>query len=156
MKSYLRNSVFSIIIIQSVELKMITYQKEDRITEKEFIEVLKNSTLGERRPVDDIPRIKGMIDNANLFVTARDDGRLVGVARSVTDFVYCTYLSDLAVDTHYQKQGIGKELIRITKKHTPQAKLILLSAPAAINYYPHIGMNRHEYCYYLDDINEIQ
>jgi len=134
---------------------MITYQKEDRISESEFIEVLNNSTLGERRPVDDIPRIKGMIDNANLFVTARDDGRLVGVARSVTDFVYCTYLSDLAVATDYQKQGIGKELIRITKKNAPQAKLILLSAPAAINYYPHIGMKHHEYCYYIDDINEI-
>ena len=136
---------------------MIKYQREERISVSEFIAVLKNSTLGERRPVDDPERIKGMVENADLIITARDaDGRLIGVARSVTDFVYCTYLSDLAVDIEYQKQGIGKELIRMTKKHTPQAKLILLSAPAAVNYYPHIGMKRHEYCYFADDINEIQ
>lgn len=135
---------------------MISYQKEDRLPVSEFIEVLKNSTLGERRPVDDPGRIQGMVENANLVITARDNGRLVGVARSVSDLVYCTYLSDLAVDAEYQKQGIGKELIRITKEHAPQAKLILLSAPAAVKYYPRIGMKRHAYCYYIDDVNEIQ
>ena len=135
---------------------MISYQKEDQLSVSEFIEVLKKSTLGERRPVDDTERVNGMLKNANLIITARDKGKIVGVARSVTDFVYCTYLSDLAVDAEYQKSGIGKELIKITKKYTPRAKLILLSAPAAVNYYPHIGMKRHEHCFYIDDINEIQ
>jgi len=66
-----------------------------------------------------------MCQNANLIVTARKDGKLVGVARSLTDFIYCTYLSDLAVDKSLQKRGIGTRLIKETKLHSPQAKLIL-------------------------------
>jgi ribosomal protein S18 acetylase RimI-like enzyme len=96
-----------------------------------------------------------MCNNANLIVTARLAGKLIGVARSVTDFVYCTYLSDLAVDKKYQRQGIGTKLIEETKRITPQAKLILLSAPAAVNFYPKIGMKKHNYCYYIDDVSEL-
>ena len=97
-----------------------------------------------------------MCDNANLIITARKDEKLIGVARSITDFAYCTYLSDLAVDTEYQNQGIGKRLIEETKKAAPQAKIILLSAPAAVEYYPKIGMKKHNHCYTLDDINELK
>ena len=135
---------------------MIKYQQEARVTITEFIEILKSSTLGERRPVDDPGRIEKMIANANLIITARDSGKLIGIARSISDFTYCTYLSDLAVDIEYQKQGIGKELIKLTKKLTSSAKLILLSAPAAVDYYPHIGMNRHEYCYYIDTLEDLK
>jgi predicted N-acetyltransferase YhbS len=80
----------------------------------------------------------------------------VGVSRSLTDFLYCTYLSDLAIDEKYQKQGIGKELIRLTKKETPKAKLILLAAPKAVNYYPKIGMTKWEQCYVLDDVDDLK
>jgi predicted N-acetyltransferase YhbS len=97
-----------------------------------------------------------MCNNANLIVTARLDGKLIGVARSITDFVYCTYLSDLAVDIKYQKKGIGKNLIEETKKITPQAKLILLSAPAAVDYYPKIGMTKHNHCFYIDDLKDLK
>ncbi len=97
-----------------------------------------------------------MLEHGNLMVTDRFNGKLVGVARSLTDFFYCTYLSDLAVDSAFQKQGIGKELIRQTKLSTPKAKLILLAAPKAINYYSKIGMTRHENCYFLDDINNLK
>ena len=134
---------------------MIDYQIEENLDASEFLEVLNNSTLGERRPVDDPERIKQMVTNANLIVTARQNGKLVGVARSVTDFVYCTYLSDLAVDVANQKQGIGKELIKQTKLAAPQANLILLSAPAAVNYYPKIGMDKHEACFLLRDVNKL-
>lgn len=134
---------------------MIDYQIEENLDASEFLEVLNNSTLGERRPVDDPERIKQMVENANLIVTARQNGKLVGVARSVTDFVYCTYLSDLAVDVANQKQGIGKELIKQTKLAAPQANLILLSAPAAVNYYPKIGMDKHEACFLLRDVNKL-
>jgi predicted N-acetyltransferase YhbS len=96
-----------------------------------------------------------MLKHGNLIVTARDQGHLVGIARSITDFVYCTYLSDLAVDVSYQKQGIGKELIRHTKLASPQALLILLSAPKAIDYYPKIGMTLHEHCYILRDVSSL-
>jgi predicted N-acetyltransferase YhbS len=97
-----------------------------------------------------------MCENANLIVTARLDGKLIGIARSITDLVYCTYLSDLAVDKEFQKKGIGKRLIEETKKQSPLAKLILLSAPADIDYYPKIGMKKHDYCFILDDIKELK
>jgi hypothetical protein len=133
-----------------------TYQTEGSLDPAEYRDLLIDSTLGERRPVGDMKRIEMMVRNANLIVTARSGGLLVGAARSLTDFVYCTYLSDLAVRKANQKQGIGRELIRQTKLLTPQAKLILLSAPAAVGYYPRIGMTRHEQCYILDDIGALR
>ena len=134
----------------------IIYTVEKSLDVSEFIEVLKNSTLAERRPVDDEQRISSMCNNANLIVTARLDGKLIGVARSITDFVYCTYLSDLAVDLKKKKKGIGKKLIEETKKITPQARLILLSAPDAVDYYPKIGMTKHNHCYFIDDLKDLK
>ena len=134
----------------------ITYKVENNLEPVEFIDVLNRSTLGERRPVNDFNRIKKMCENANLIVTARLEEKLIGVARSITDFVYFTYLSDLVVDEAYQKKGIGKKLLEETKNRAPQAKLILLSAPAAVNYYPKIGMKKHNQCFILDDINELK
>jgi ribosomal protein S18 acetylase RimI-like enzyme len=135
---------------------MITYKIEPNISPNEFNDLLIKSTLGERRLVDDFERITAMVKNANLIISARDNSKLVGVARSITDFVYCTYLSDLAVDDEYQKMGIGKELIRLTKKETPNATLILLAAPKAVVYYPHIGMIKHDACFLLKDENELK
>ncbi|UZJ66602.1 GNAT family N-acetyltransferase [Sphingobacterium sp. KU25419] len=135
---------------------MITYQIEEKIGSEEFKQVLINSTLGERRPVDEPERIAGMLKYANLIATARYSGKLIGVARSLTDFVYCTYLSDLAVDENYQKMGIGKELIRLTKEHSPKAKLILLAAPKAVGYYPKIGMTQWQQCYVLDHMEDLK
>ena len=135
---------------------MIEYSTKETITVEEFRMILANSTLGERRPVNEPERLKAMLKYANLIVTARDQGKLIGISRSLTDFQYCTYLSDLAVDLNYQKQGIGRALIRLTKASSPQAKLILLAAPAAINYYPKIGMRNHEQCFLLDDIDDLK
>lgn len=134
----------------------ITYQIENNLSVEDFKAVLENSTLAQRRPVEDTERLSAMLKNANLIVTARTDGKIVGVSRAITDFVYCTYLSDLAVDENFQKKGIGKELIRHTKLAAPQAKLILLSAPKAVEYYPKIGMKRHEHCYFIDSIEELK
>ncbi len=134
----------------------IIYKVEKTLDPDEFIDVLNRSTLGERRPVEDKNRIRQMCENANLIITARLTGKLIGAARSLTDFVYCTYLSDLAVDREYQKQGIGKRLIEETKKESLQATLILLSAPAAIEYYPKIGMKRHGNCFILKDLEELK
>lgn len=135
---------------------MITYQIEEKIGAEEFRQVLVNSTLGERRPVNDPERIAGMLQHANLIATARDNGKLIGVSRSLTDFVYCTYLSDLAVDERYQKNGIGKALIRMTKERAPKAKLILLAATKAVGYYPKIGMSQWEQCYVLDNVEDLK
>jgi len=128
----------------------IVYAVEERVTPEEFIAVLEASTLAERRPVDDRACIEDMVRHANLMVTARRDGRLVGIARTVTDFSYCAYLSDLAVDQSLQKGGIGRELIRLTKEHLgPKCSLILLSAPAAEAYYPRIGFTHHPQAWIL-------
>ncbi len=129
----------------------IEYAIESDLTVDEFIAVLKTSTLSERRPVDDHACIAGMIEHADLIVTARAGGSLVGVARSVTDFHYCCYLSDLAVDKRYQKQGVGKRLIDETQDRLgPRCTLILLSAPAAIEYYPRLGFERHPQAWILE------
>jgi predicted N-acetyltransferase YhbS len=122
----------------------IEYKLNKNITSLEFIEVLKNSTLGERRPIDDLKTINGMIENADIIVTATIDNKIIGVARAVTDFNYCCYLSDLAVDTKYQKGGIGKELIsKVREQLNNKCKIILLSAPDATEYYPKIGFTQH-------------
>jgi GNAT superfamily N-acetyltransferase len=101
------------------------------------------STLGERRPVDDRSRMADMLANANLVITAWDEDLLVGISRALSDFAYATYLSDLAVRLSHQRQGIGRELIRRTREAAPRASLILLAAPAAVDYYPHVGFERH-------------
>jgi predicted N-acetyltransferase YhbS len=126
----------------------VNYQVEPGLSVEEFISVLQRSTLAQRRPVDQPHRIQSMIQNADVLITARVEGLLVGVARGITDFSYCTYLSDLAVDADYQRKGIGRELIRrVHEKAGLETTLILLSAPAAVDYYPHIGMRRHESCW---------
>lgn len=126
----------------------VSYHLEPDLAPEEFIDVLVRSTLAERRPVEDLITIRGMLANADVIVTARLDGLLVGISRAVTDFAYCTYLSDLAVDEQYQRQGIGRELIRRTHEaaglHTT---LILLAAPKAQQYYPHVGLTKHESCW---------
>jgi GNAT superfamily N-acetyltransferase len=128
----------------------ILYQHLRPITDQEFIDLLKRSTLAERRPIDDPNCIKAMLEHADLLCTAWDDSKLVGVARSVTDFDYCCYLSDLAVDQEYQRQGIGKGLIRLTRSMLgDKAKIILLAAPNAASYYHHIGFDRHQSAWIL-------
>jgi predicted N-acetyltransferase YhbS len=135
---------------------MIQYQIEEKLTVEEFRAVLMRTTLGERRPINEPERLAKMLEHGNLIVTARGNGKLIGIARSLTDFLYCTYLSDLAVDEDYQKMGIGKELIRQTKLATPKAVLILLSAPTAVTYYPKVGLTQFEQCYILRDVNDIK
>lgn len=127
----------------------IAYQLEPNLSVDEFRDVLVRSTLAERRPMDEVGALDGMLRRADVILTARDEsGLLVGVSRALTDFSYCTYLSDLAVDVAVQRQGIGKELVRRTHEaaglHT---MLILLAAPAAREYYPRLGMTRHESCW---------
>lgn len=122
----------------------IRYEYNQSISLEQFVSLLKRSTLAARRPVEDADSMLAMLKHANLLCTAWDETRLVGVARSITDFAYCCYLSDLAVDTDYQRQGIGKQLLRLTQSRLGDtAKLILLSAPKATDYYPKIGFDAH-------------
>lgn len=130
----------------------IAYTDEPALGVDEFIDILRRSTLAERRPVDDRDRIGRMLAHADIRLCARDaKGVLVGVSRAVTDFAYCCYLSDLAVDVVWQRRGIGQQLIRRTHAIAgPDATLILLSAPKAMSYYPHIGLTRSERAFTID------
>jgi GNAT superfamily N-acetyltransferase len=117
---------------------------------EEFLSLLERSTLAERRPVDEAETIRGMLVHADVIVTARAAGLLVGISRAITDFHFCTYLSDLAVDASWQRRGIGRELIKRTHDaagiHTT---LILLAAPKAQAYYPHVGLVSHNSCWMI-------
>jgi ribosomal protein S18 acetylase RimI-like enzyme len=134
----------------------IIYQTEPNLSVAEFRDILVRSTLGERRPIDDQDRLEKMCKNAEIMLTARFEGKLVGVSRSLSDFTYATYLSDLAVDVEFQHLGIGKRLIAETKKLVPDGKLILLAAPSARAYYPKIGMTQFEYSFYIDNLDELK
>ena len=120
---------------------VITYKTNAKLEAHELSDLFKAS--GIKRPVEDLNRVKNMIDNSNLLITAWDGEKLVGVARALSDFSYCCYLSDLAVDKEYQNQGIGHELVNeILKLIGDESNLVLLSAPEAMEYYPKIGFEK--------------
>jgi len=128
---------------------MITYRDNARPEIDQALELYRASTLGERRPIEDRARFAAMLAHANLTITAWDGDTLVGISRCVTDFVWTTYLADLAVRVSHQRQGIGKELMRRTQAAAPQAKLLLLAAPAAEKYYPHVGFEHMPQAWWL-------
>ncbi len=129
----------------------ITYRLGNDIPLDEVKALYKASTLAERRPVNDPETFAAMMQHANLIVTAWDDDQLVGIARTMTDFLYIGYLADLAVHVRYQRRGIGVGLVERTREAMgPDSKLTLLSAPAAVDYYPRIGFAHHPQAWILD------
>lgn len=128
----------------------IYYKVNKPITADQFIELLRASTLGERRPIDDLDCMEGMVKNSNLLVTAWDNELPIGVARSLTDFHYVCYLSDLAVHKQYQNRGIGRQLQVMTQERLgSHCKLILVAAPDANTYYARIGYTNNSRCWIL-------
>jgi len=129
----------------------IEYKVSAPLTVDQFIALLRDSTLGERRPVEDRACMEGMLANSNLTVSAWQGDVLVGVSRCMTDFHFACYMSDLAVSKECQGSGIGKQLQVITQQQLgPKCKLILLAAPAAHAYYEHIGFTHNERCWTLE------
>jgi N-acetylglutamate synthase-like GNAT family acetyltransferase len=127
---------------------VITYKVNSKLEPHQLAELFRSS--GIRRPVDDLNRLKKMIESANLIVTAWDGEKLVGVARALSDFSYCCYLSDLAVEKQYQHQGIGHELVaEVQKLIGEECMLLLLSAPEAMEYYPKIGFEIIDNAYWI-------
>ena len=121
----------------------IQFKINAKVSAKAVIEVFKNS--GIVRPVDNVQQIQAMLDNANLIISAWDGVELIGIARSLTDYSYCCYLSDLAVKKEYQKSGIGKTLIKLTQNTIgEQTMLLLLSSIPAMEYYPKVGFTKVE------------
>jgi GNAT superfamily N-acetyltransferase len=121
----------------------IEYKINTPLRSKDVSDVFKSS--GIKRPADDLDRIQRMIDNADVNISAWDGVRLIGIARAITDFSYCCYLSDLAVSKEYQKTGIGTKLVERLREHLgEEVSLLLLSAPTAMEYYPRIGFEKTE------------
>jgi GNAT superfamily N-acetyltransferase len=122
----------------------IEYRDNATITVETAIDLYRRSTLGERRPIDRPDIFAGMLQHANLLISAWHGDRLVGIARSLTDFTYVAYLADLAVDADYQRQGIGKRLIQETRSRLgKECMIVLLAAPKANDYYPKLGFEHN-------------
>lgn len=122
---------------------MITYEIGDMVTAEELSEVFRRS--GIKRPSEDLSRLQRMIDNADVIITARSEGRLIGVARAITDYSYCCYLSDLAVHAEFQNRRVGKKLVDALREHlSDEVSLVLLSAPGAVDFYPKIGFEKSD------------
>jgi GNAT superfamily N-acetyltransferase len=122
----------------------IAYSSTLNISVDQAIDLYIRSTLGERRPIHNRHAFENMFRHANLIISAWDGDKLIGISRSLTDFSYVAYLSDLAVDALYQKQGIGKQLIENTKLQLePECMLVLLAAPKAREYYGPLGFEQH-------------
>jgi len=120
-------------------------------------DIYRNSTLAERRPVDNETVFVDMMKHANLVITARTGDRYIGISRSLTDFGYICYLADLAVDRKYQRLGVGRKLIEETRKQLgPDAKIVLLAAPAAVDYYPKIGFTKHNSAWLLNPADQLK
>jgi GNAT superfamily N-acetyltransferase len=122
---------------------MISYREGNELNVDVVTDLYRASTLGARRPIEDRERFAAMIAGANLVITAWDGDVLVGMARSLSDGCYVSYVADLVVRDSHQKQGIGRELLRQTRKRAPKAQLVLLAAPQATEYYPRVGFAAH-------------
>lgn len=130
-------------------MSSLHFQTEPNLDVHQYADILIRSTLSKRRPIDDLPHLDAMLQQADLIITARDHkDYLIGIARALTDFAYCTHLADLAVDQTHQRRGIGKRLITEVQTRSGQdTEITLLSAPAAATYYPHIGLQPHRSCW---------
>ena len=134
----------------------IEYKVNCPITSSQYIELVNKSVLCECRSTESEITIKEMLDNSNLIVTAWVDDQLVGIARALTDFHCCCYVSDLAVDESVQSMGVDKYLILVAAESVAETcKIVLLSAPKAEGYYSKIGFKEHNNVWVLTDISEL-
>lgn len=128
--------------------EMIQYRNHIDLSAGDLSQLFEKS--GIKRPYQDLERLQKMIDNADIIISAWDGDKIVGIARAITDFVYCCYLSDLAVDRDYQRLGIGKQLVEHLRQTLgAEVSLVLLSAPSAVEYYPRIGFSHSDKCYII-------
>jgi predicted N-acetyltransferase YhbS len=135
----------------------IQYREGNDLDLDQVVELYRASSLGERRPVDDRDTMRDMLAHGNLTITAWDDERMIGISRSLTDFSYVAYLSDLAVHVDYQGRGIGTRLIAETRARMgPKSTVVLFSAPAAVDYYPRVGFAHHPQGWVLPAKDELR
>ena len=134
---------------------MITFQVESSITLEEYVFILDDSGLAKRRPIDNPNRLQRMIEGSNLIVTAREDGKLVGLLRGLSDHCYRCFIADLAVAKAYQAKGVGRKMLEFTRDLEPDARLFLFAAEDAEPFYQKLGFKLHERCYQLKPGEEL-
>lgn len=130
-------------------MKNLVFQVENVISLKEFQFILEDSGLSVRRPMEDPQLLERMIKGANLLITARSEGQLVGLLRGLSDFCYRSFIADLAISRSYQRMGIGRQLIQLARSQAPEARLFLFSGEDAAPFYEKLGFHLHERCYQL-------
>ena len=129
----------------------ITFRVGNELDLEDLIELYAATSLGVRRPLEDRATMADMLRHANLIVSAWEGPLLVGLSRCLTDFSFVAYLSDLAVRESHQRRGIGRDLIQRTRQQLgSHCKLVLLSAPLAVDYYPQLGFTQHPSAWTLD------
>ncbi len=129
-------------------MNALSYNIETNVDPNEIVDIYRRSGIA--RPIDDLPRLTRMLQHANLMIGARLQNRLIGFARALTDYSYCCYVSDLAVDQDYQQQGIGQQLLTtLQKKLGEEVMVCLLSAPEAMSYYPKAGFQKAEQAWWI-------
>jgi len=130
-------------------MKNLVFKVENGISLQEFQFILEDSGLSARRPMEDPLLLERMIKGANLLITARLEGQLVGILRGLSDFCYRSFIADLAVARSFQRKGIGRQLIQVARNQAPEARLFLFSAEDAAPFYEKLGFHLHERCYQL-------
>ena len=130
-------------------MKNLVFKVENGISLQEFQFILEDSGLSARRPMEDPLLLERMIKGANLLITARLEGQLVGLLRGLSDFCYRSFIADLAVARSFQRRGIGRQLIKVARNQAPEARLFLFSAENAAPFYEKLGFHLHERCYQL-------
>lgn len=121
--------------------------KEERLSAHEYIDFLKRTNLGTQYPKERFPeRIEKLVRNVSISLVARnDDNMVVGVLFGLTDYAYWLYVTDLGVDRAYERQGIGKQLMKTALDLAGGEKDIavyLIANGNAVPFYENLGMKR--------------
>ena len=125
---------------------MITIHSE-KLKPEEYIDFLKRTDLGSQYPRERFSeRIPKLLENASISLTARnDENRIVGVLLGLTDFAYWLYVTDLGVDRNYERQGIGRKLMKQAHEMAGGKKDIavyLIANEQAVPFYEKLGMKK--------------
>lgn len=116
---------------------MITYHTDKKVNYEKLIELF--NEVGWNDKTSDLNRLKAMVNNSQIVVTAWDDGEMVGFARCVTDFVFNGQINNVVVDSRYRKRGIGKAMITNILNNSRLVTYILRGDPENEDFYKNIG-----------------
>ena len=121
----------------------VTYAEEPGLGVDDYVSVLAETTMRTKRPLANRKRIGDMLAGANLIVTARQDGEILGLARCISDGAWICYCAELAVKESAQGLGIGSGIIgKLNELLGPKIGLALFSEPEALGFYEKAGLTR--------------